>query len=112
MSDRDLALILRQIVEFANEITAMVATRAREDLDINREFRRALERCVELVGEAATRLPENWRASHPEIPWRQIIAMRNIMIHGYDVVVSDVLWEVATNDVPRLREEITQLLEK
>jgi uncharacterized protein with HEPN domain len=112
MSDRDLALTLGQIVEFADEIAALLATRARRDLDSNREFRRALERCVELIGEAASRLPENWRASHLEIPWRQIIAMRNVMIHGYDVVVSDVLWDVATNDVPKLRGEINLLLEK
>jgi uncharacterized protein with HEPN domain len=112
MSDRDLTLTLRQIVEFADEIAALLATRTRKDLDSNREFRRALERCVELIGEAASRLPENWRASHAEIPWRQIIAMRNVMIHGYDVVVSDVLWDVATNDVPKLRGEINLLLEK
>ena len=109
MSSRDPALPLRQIVEFADEIAAVVAARAREDLDTNREFRRALERCVELIGEAATRLPENWRTSHPEIPWRQIIAMRNVMIHGYDVVVADVLWDVATNDVPKLRKVISAL---
>ena len=112
MSDHDLPLTLGQIVEFADEIAALLATRTRKDLDSNREFRRALERCVELIGEAASRLPENWRASHAEIPWRQIIAMRNVMIHGYDVVVSDVLWDVATNDVPKLREEIERLLEK
>ncbi len=112
MSDHDLALALRQIVEFADEIATLVAKRARKDLDINREFRRALERCVELIGEAATRLPENWRASHSAIPWRQIIAMRNVMIHGYDVVMADVLWDVAANDVPKLRSEIKLLLEK
>ena len=112
MSDRDLTLTLGQIVEFADEIAALLATRMRKDLDSNREFRRALERCVELIGEAASRLPENWRASRAEIPWRQIIAMRNVMIHGYDVVVSDVLWDVATNDVPKLRGEINLLLEK
>ena len=112
MSDRDLTLTLLQIVEFADEIAALLSRRTRKDLASNAEFRRALERCVELIGEAASRLPENWRASHAEIPWRQIIAMRNVMIHGYDVVVSDVLWDVATNDVPKLRGEIELLLEK
>ena len=72
-------------------------------------FRRALERCVELIGEAATRLPEAWRASYRAIPWRQIIAMRNVMIHGYDEVIDVVLWDVATKDVP-LRELISGLL--
>ncbi len=109
MSRRDPALTLRQIVEFADEIAALVVTRAREDLETNREFHRALERCIELIGEAATRLPEDWRASHPENPWRQIIAMRNILIHGYDVVVADVLWDVATNDVPKLSTAIQAL---
>ncbi len=109
MSSRDPTLTLRQIVEFADEIAGLVAARARADLETNREFRRALERCVELIGEAATRLPEDWRTSHPEIPWRQIIAMRNVMIHGYDIVVSDVLWDVATNDVPKLRTAIRAL---
>lgn len=110
MSSRDLTLTLRQIVEFADEIAALLAKRLRKDLDTNREFRRALERCVELIGEAVTRLSEEWRASHPQIPWRQIIAMRNVMIHGYDVVVDDVLWDVATRDVPQLRKVVSALL--
>jgi uncharacterized protein with HEPN domain len=109
MSRREPELTLHQIVEFADEVAALVATRVREDLTTNREFRRALERCVELIGEAATRLPEDWRAKHPEIPWRQIIAMRNVMIHGYDEVVDEVLWDVATGDVPHLRLAISTL---
>jgi uncharacterized protein with HEPN domain len=109
MSRREPELTLRQIVEFADEVAALVRSRAREDLETNREFRRALERCVELIGEAATRLPEDWRAKHSEIPWRQIIAMRNVMIHGYDEVVDDVLWDVATKDIPHLRKTISAL---
>lgn len=104
MSVHDPGLTLRQIVEFADEVAALVSRRTRE-------FRRALERCVELVGEAATRLPVNWRESHQQVPWRQIIAMRNVMIHGYDVVLPEVLWDVATSDIPKLRQEIKALLE-
>ena len=109
MSSRDPALTLRQIVEFSDEVTALIEKRVSEDLQTNREFRRALERCVELIGEGATRLPEDWRASHPQIPWRQIIAMRNALIHGYDVIVAEVLWNVAPNDIPKLREVIRAL---
>ena len=109
MSRHEPELTLRQIVEFADEVAALVTTRTREDLETNREFRRALERCVELIGEAATRLPEDWRVKHPEIPWRQIIAMRNVMVHGYDEVANDVLWDVATKDVPALRRAISAL---
>jgi uncharacterized protein with HEPN domain len=82
MSVHDPGLTLRQIVEFADEVAALVSRRTREDFDANREFRRALERCVELVGEAATRLPVDWRESHQQVPWRQITAMRNVMIRN------------------------------
>lgn len=110
MSRREPELTLRQILEFADEVAILVAKRTAEDLGTNREFRRALERCVELIGEAATRLPEEWRAKHQAIPWRQIIAMRNVMIHGYDEVIDQVLWDVATKDVPGLRHAIAVLL--
>ena len=110
MSVHDPDLTLRQIVEFANEVADLVSLRTRQELDRNREFRRALERCVELVGEAATRLPVDWRESHPQVPWRQIIAMRNVMIHGYDIVLPEVLWDVATSDVPKLRHAIEGIL--
>ena len=110
MSSRDPALTLRQIVEFGDEIAELIAERSREELESNREFRRALERCVELIGEASTRLPPDWRAAHPGVPWQQIIAMRNVMIHGYDIVVTDVLWDVATQDVPQLLLAIRPLL--
>ena len=100
MSIRDPKITLRQILEFADEVATLTEKRSREELDSNLEFRRALERCVELVGEAATRLPQDWRDAHPEIPWREIVAMRNVMIHGYDVVLPDVLWNVALHDLP------------
>lgn len=75
------------------------------------EFRRALERCVELIGEAATRLPEEWRGAHSEVPWHEIIALRNVLIHGYDIVMPEILWDVATGDVPKLRNVLSGLVE-
>ena len=110
MSSRDPAFTLRQILGFAEEVAALLAARTRADFDTNREFRRALERCIELSGEAATRLSPEWREAHPQIPWREIIAMRNVLIHGYDIVVPDVLWNVACRDIPALRSEIEQVL--
>ena len=110
MSKHDPALTLRQIIEFADEIAELLAGRTREDLDANAEFHRALERCVELIGEAATRLPTEFREKHCAVPWRQIIGMRNAMIHGYDTVDADVLWDAASRDVPDLREKIVAIL--
>ena len=49
---------------------------------------------AELIGEAATRLPDELRDAWPDVPWRQIISMRNWLIHGYDGIDSDILWDV------------------
>lgn len=110
MSVRDVGVTLLQIVDFTDEVAALVAKHVRQDVEDDLEFRRALERCIELIGEAATRLPAEWRGEHAEIPWRQIIAMRNVLVHAYDVVLPDVLWSVAATDIPRVRSSIALLI--
>ena len=59
-------------------------------------------RNLELIGEAATHIPDEVRASRPEIPWRMIIATRNSLIHGYLGIDDDTLWSIISDDVPEL----------
>lgn len=59
-------------------------------------------RNLELIGEAATHIPDEVRAAHPEIPWRMIIATRNRLIHGYLGIDDDTLWSIIQDDVPEL----------
>jgi len=59
-------------------------------------------RNLELIGEAATHIPEPIRAAHPSIPWRQIIATRNRLIHGYLGIDNDTLWSIISGDLPAL----------
>ena len=59
-------------------------------------------RNLELIGEAATHIPDIIRAAHPEIPWRMIIATRNRLIHGYLGIDDDTLWSIIRDDVPEL----------
>lgn len=63
-----------------------------------------------LIGEAATKLPEATRDANPEIPWRQIIAMRNRIIHGYGAVEPDLVWAAIDHDVPQLIPRLFALL--
>jgi uncharacterized protein with HEPN domain len=62
----------------------------------------ALTRLVAIVGEAANRVPATTREVKPEIPWSQIIGMRNRLVHGYDVIDLDLLWDTVTSDLPPL----------
>jgi uncharacterized protein with HEPN domain len=66
---------------------------------------------LKIIGEAVVKLPEEIRNKAPDIPWRQIIGMRNILIHGYFDVNWDQVWHVVANDLEPLRGKIIKLLE-
>jgi uncharacterized protein with HEPN domain len=66
---------------------------------------------VEIAGEAANRVSEATQKAHPEIPWRQIIGTRHRLIHGYDTMDKDLLWNNVTGDFPPLAAQIRALLQ-
>ncbi|NIV30544.1 MAG: DUF86 domain-containing protein, partial [Anaerolineae bacterium] len=67
-------------------------------------------RLLEIVGEAANRVPRGVRARHPEIPWSQIEALRNRLIHGYNAVDLDILWQIVVHDLPPLAAALESIL--
>jgi uncharacterized protein with HEPN domain len=69
----------------------------------------ATVRNLEIMGEAATHVPDAVRDGYPEIPWRQIVAMRNRLIHGYLGIDDDTLWSIIEDDVPVLLVSLAQL---
>jgi uncharacterized protein with HEPN domain len=71
--------------------------------------RDATLRNIELIGEAATRIPEEVRQHHPQIPWRKIIATRNRLIHAYLGIDADVVWSIVKDDVPALMAQLKLL---
>ena len=69
----------------------------------------ATVRNLELIGEAATHIPDAVRAVHPHIPWRLIIATRNRLIHGYLGIDNDTLWSIIQDDIPTLLPQLQDL---
>ncbi len=98
------------MLEHAREAVALAKSRRRADLDSDRLLNLALVRLVEIVGEAAARVPkDNW-PDYPQIPWAQIVSLRNRLIHGYDAVDFDILWQIVTRDLPELISSLEAIL--
>lgn len=70
----------------------------------------AVVRALEIIGEASKRLPEDMRQKYPAIPWKGIAGMRDRIIHGYDNVDLQIVWDVVKNDIPKFKPQITQIL--
>lgn len=67
-------------------------------------------RHLQIIGEATRALPEDVRAMAPEVPWHQIAGMRNVLVHGYFEVDTDLVWNTATRDLPALKPAVERLL--
>lgn len=74
-----------------------------------RQIRSAVERELEIIGEAARRLSESFRQAHPEIPWPSIIAQRNVLAHQYDKIGHARVWTVASKRLPELAAALRPL---
>jgi uncharacterized protein with HEPN domain len=81
-----------------------------DEYRVNTEKQIAVERCIEVIGEAAGHLSDEFRNQHDVIPWREIIGQRNVIAHGYFYLEHDRLWRVATVEVPRLVEQLAHLV--
>jgi uncharacterized protein with HEPN domain len=102
MSQHDPLVALRHMLDYAREAVALARGRSRTDLDSDRLLQLALTRLVEIVGEAAGRVPAELQARHPELPWREVVSARNRLIHGYDFVDFDIVWEIVVSDLSQL----------
>lgn len=107
MSDANdrLAHILDAIAEVAGEVA-----KGRGVYDTDKLVRVFVMYQLQVIGEAATRLPEPIRQAHSEIPWRQIIGMRHLLVHGYAQIDPDTVWEVARRDLPTLERQVRAIL--
>jgi uncharacterized protein with HEPN domain len=69
-------------------------------------------RHLQIIGEAAKALPDEVCALAPEVPWHKIRGMRNVLVHGYFDIDSDIVWDAATRDTPALKPAVERLLIK
>jgi hypothetical protein len=71
----------------------------------------AVERNIEKIGEAAAGVPDEIRQKYPDVPWKTIVGLRNKVIHHYFAVDTEVIWQIATKNIPETKEKIRAILE-
>jgi uncharacterized protein with HEPN domain len=101
--------MLRFALEVVDNFAAGVT---REIYGDDLKIRRSIERSVELVGEAAKKVSAAYRETHSEIPWRKIIAQRNVLAHEYGDVDDDLIWNLVLIELPPLVDKLRRLLDR
>ena len=107
--DRDPVCLL-DILGSARAIRSYVEGVSRAEFLQNPQLQDSVIRRIEIMGEASGRLSAAFREEHPEIPWARIRGMRNRMIHGYDEIDMEIVWETVERDIPRLIPGLERLV--
>ena len=101
---------LKDILNAARSIRRFVDGVSKEGFIANEEKHEAVNRKFEIIGEAARRLSPEAREKFPEIPWQLASAMRNVLIHDYDEVNLNIVWNTAQDDLPKVIAQIEAYL--
>ena len=100
------------MLDAARTIVSMCAGLTLDDYENTKPLRLSVERAVEIIGEAARHVSDEFKTQHPAVPWSAIIATRHILAHEYDDIRSDKMWRIVTIFVPALIEELAPIIEQ
>jgi uncharacterized protein with HEPN domain len=105
----DDSVYLGHMLDLASKAAQKVAGLSKDAYEEDENLRLALAHPVQMIGEAARRVSAKTRGAHPEVPWADIVGMRSKIVHDYMNVDEDIVWEVATRDLPTLVEALERL---
>lgn len=107
---RDWRLYAEDIVEACAKVSRYIAGMTYEAFLADDRTRDAVMRNIEIVGEAAKGIPDQVAAGAPEIPWRNVRGMRNVLAHGYFTASNEIVWATATARLPEIEAAVRKLL--
>ncbi|MDD5473206.1 MAG: DUF86 domain-containing protein [Candidatus Methanoperedens sp.] len=102
---------LLDILEAAKLALEYIGDKTRGEFFGDLQCQDAIIRRLEIIGEAARRISEETRAAHPDLPWSDMVSMRNIMIHEYDDIDLAIVWETVRNDLQPLIDALEKILQ-
>jgi len=109
---KDDSIRLQHMLDAAREAESFSQNKTRNSLDTDRKLALALVKCIEIMGEAAAQISNQSREALPQIPWADIIGMRNRLIHAYFDINLDILWKTVVEDLPPLVAELEKIAEE
>jgi len=101
---------LRHMLEAAEHAVNFVAHRQRTDLERDPQLTLSLLKALEIMGEAANKVSAETQTTHPQVPWRDMVTMRNWLIHVYFDVNLDIVWNTIKDDLPPLIDQLRAIL--
>lgn len=103
---------LKDVLDAISDIESFIGGISEKEFYKNKEKQYAVVRALEIIGEATKNLSKELRIKHKEIPWKDIAGMRDKLIHGYFGVKWELVWETARNKIPRLKGQLSKILQE
>ncbi len=110
MSKRDVRLFLADMLESIEKIERYTRGLNFEQFAANDLVVDAVVRNLEIIGEAARRIPEALRQRYPDVPWRRVVGLRNVVVHEYFDVDLGIVWTIVRENLPTLKEFLRNML--
>ncbi len=107
---RDELVFLEDILECIERIEGYVEGISEREFEYNSEKQDAVIRRIEIIGEAVKNISSATREKYPDIPWREIAGMRDIIVHQYFGITTGLVWRVAISDIPHLKPKISKII--
>ena len=98
------------MLDTARKAVDLVKTKNRSDYDSEAAIRYALAHLLQIIGEAARRISQEFCKAHPEIPWKAIVGMRHKVVHDYMNLDEDVVWDTVQQELPPLIEKLNKIV--